>query len=115
MSALGQNQTFAMHQPMSALLPKATSKVAGVRLGPTAVIVTAIGQGPYAGIHDNQRFCGSPSTRNDLDFVTLRRTAVSCFMFSLYAFAFSMFGNESMTANFGAGPSSGMTFWVRAR
>jgi hypothetical protein len=26
MSALGQKQTFAMHQPMSALLPTATAK-----------------------------------------------------------------------------------------
>jgi hypothetical protein len=51
---------------------------------------------------------------NDLDFVTLVRSAVVSVISALKAFAFSMLAKAMMAKNFGALPSRPIIFSVRA-
>jgi hypothetical protein len=50
---------------------------------------------------------------NDLDFVTLVRSAVIFFILSLKVFAFVMLSKAMKAKNFGALPSSGYIFCTR--
>jgi hypothetical protein len=52
---------------------------------------------------------------NDLDFVTLVRSAVVAFILSINVFAFAMLSKAIKAKNFGALPSSAVTFSVLAK
>jgi hypothetical protein len=56
-----------------------------------------------------------PSTMNDLDFVTLVRRAALLFILSIKFFAFVMLSKAMKAKNFGALPSTAVTFSVRAK
>jgi|RhiMetdeSRZDD1v2_1073273.scaffolds.fasta_scaffold400946_2 hypothetical protein len=77
MSALGQKQTFAVHQAMSALLPKADmcGATGDVRFGPIADIafpnyfVIAIApQAPFRDWLSNQPISKRPSWQREYDY-----------------------------------------------
>ena len=52
---------------------------------------------------------------NDLDFVTLVRSAVVAFILSINVFAFVMLSKAMKVKNFGALPSRAVTFSVLAK
>jgi hypothetical protein len=52
---------------------------------------------------------------NDLDFVTLVRSAVVAFILSINVFAFVMLSKAMKVKNFGALPSIAVTFSVLAK
>jgi hypothetical protein len=56
-----------------------------------------------------------PSTMNDLDFVTLVRSAVVGFILSTNFFAFVMVSKAMIVKAFGALPSTAVTFSVLAK